>query len=350
MNDAIGDMLPKQVSELAAKWDNLYIGLLWISLFFFVIVIVPMVVFAIKYRARPGNKPTYITHNRPLEIIWTVVPTIILLGIFAWGWFVYRDMITPMKDATEIRVLAQSWKWTFQYEDGRVTDNELFVPVGKPVTLIMTAPKKDVLHSFFVPNLRIKQDVVPGMYTYLHFQIDVVGQHQVFCAEYCGTNHSYMKAKIIALPEEQWKLFSWGKEIKPEDYPPVIGIGGIAAAEPVVVSDASVETAEEAAPKKKSGSLVDQGREIAIAKACQGCHSEDGSKRVGPSYKGLFGKLEVLSDGSKVKVDENYIKESIENPQAKIVKGYENLVMPPYAGQLTPEEMNTVIAYIKSLK
>jgi cytochrome c oxidase subunit 2 len=348
MNGALGGSLPAQVSEMAKQWDNLYIGLFWICVFFFVIVIAPMVVFAFKYRNRPGHKAKYFVHNTPLEIFWTAVPTVILLGIFAWGWIVYKDMITPVKNAMEIRVMGQSWKWTFQYEDGRMTDNQIFVPVGKPVRLIMTAPKSDVVHSFFIPNLRIKQDVVPGMYTYLNFQVDVPGQHQVFCAEYCGTNHAYMQAKLIALDERQWKLFEWGKKIKEEDFPPVIGLGSVAMAEQATQTDAELDSgSSDEAPTQ---SLVDQGRSIATAKACQGCHSEDGSPRVGPSYKGLYGKMRTLKDGSQVEADDNYLRESIENPQAKIVKGFENMVMPPYAGQLSPEEMNAVIAYIKSLK
>jgi len=332
--------LPIQASKVAAQWDNLYIFLFWVSVFFCVIVIAPMVFFAIKYRERPGLKPKFFEHNTPLEIAWTAIPTVLLMVIFVWGWIVYRDMFTPGQDAEEINVVAQSWEWNFQYEDGRVTKNQLFVPVGKPVTLKITSKINDVLHSFFIPNLRIKVDAVPGMYTYLHFTVDIPGQHQVFCAEYCGFNHSGMLAKLIALPPEQWKLFKWGKELKPEDYPPPIGLGSLSAKK-LPTQTAKIE---------KRIRPVEHGRLLSNSRGCMACHSSDGSSKVGPTYQGLYGSEVVLADGSKVLVDDNYLRESIERPQAKIVKGFEKTVMPTYEGQLRTEEVNALISYIKSLK
>ena len=341
MDGALFGTLPVTASKVAAQWDALYIFLFVVSIVFFLIVMVPLVVFSIKYRHKPGRKATYISHNTKLEVIWTVVPTIILMVIFAWGWIVYRDMITIPENAMEVRVVAQRWKWSFQYEDGRVTENQLFVPKGKPIKLTMTAPKDDVLHSFFIPNLRIKQDVVPGLYTYLNFTTDFVGQHQVFCAEYCGTNHSAMLAKVIVLDDDQWQLWNWGKEFAEDQLPPPVGLGSMASLKSKDIN--------KGAPTKKLD-LVQQGLHLSNTRGCMACHSADGSKKIGPSYKGIYGSKENLKDGSIALVDDNYLRESIENPQAKIVRGYENAVMPTYEGQLTSEEVNALIAYIKSLK
>lgn len=330
--------LPLQGTDIATRWDHLYLFLFYLSVVLFAIVIVPMIYFAIKYRARPGHKSSYITHNLGLEIAWYVIPTILVMAIFTWGWVVYHDMVTPPKNAMEIRVVGQRWSWTFQYEDGRMTTNQLFVPVDKPVRLLMTAPLNDVLHSFFVPDFRIKQDLVPGMFTSAWFHPKMIGQHQVFCAEYCGTGHSAMLAKVIVLDEAAWGDWKAGKEIS---LPPAVGVGSMVA---------SVETAPVAATAPAADDMTAQGKKLTEMKGCIACHSDDGSKRIGPSYKGVFESKVELSDGTTVTADEVYIRESIEKPQAKIVKGYESLMMPSFAGQMTETELNAVIHYIKSVK
>jgi cytochrome c oxidase subunit 2 len=317
-------------SEVAKSWNHLYIFLIVASVIFFVLVIGLMVLFSVKYSRKSGAVPEPIEGNVPLEIFWTAIPTILLLFIFAWGYSLYKEMVTVPYDAMEIHVIGKQWLWQFQYEDGRTTIGDLYVPMNKPIKLVMTS--EDVLHGFFIPDFRIKKDVVPGTYTNIWFEATVAGEHQAYCTEYCGTAHSGMLAKIHALPPDQWDAWKNGRK--------------------TVFANLEASTATLGAPVKpelKSLSLADQGKILSQTKGCVACHSDDGTKRIGPSYKNLFGKDEELADGSKVKVDDNYIRESIENPTAKIVKGY-NPVMPMFRGLLKEEELNALIAYIKSLK
>lgn len=348
-----GSINPIAATDMAQEWDQLHFFLLGVCAFFFLVVMIPALIFAIKYRARPGHKTTsYVSHNFILEIFWTAIPTVILMGIFAWGWIVYEKMVYQAPTSfQEVRVVAKSWNWTFQYEDGRTTTNELYVPVDQTIKLTLTSDVSDVLHSFYVPNFRIKKDTVPGMYTSLWFTPRMIGQHQIFCAEYCGAGHSAMLAKLIVLNERDYQLWRWGKKIT---LPPAIGVGGMSLAS----TAGSIETAEilelQVAENADSGtgsaSLVEQGEKLARTRACTSCHGATDRPGLGPSYSGLFGSEVELADGSKVIADENYIRESIENPQAKVVKGYENVLMPPYPGQLSELELNALIAYIKSLK
>lgn len=326
--------LPIQATDVAAKWDSLYLFLLGLSAFFFVIVVGGMLVFAYKYRQSASPKSKYIVDNHFLEAFWTVIPTVLLMVIFAWGWSVYKSMVQAPSDAYEVRVIAKQWLWQFQYDDGRTTIGELYVPVNKPVKLVMTSD--DVIHSFFVPNFRIKQDVVPGMYTSVWFEANIPGQHQVFCTEYCGTSHSGMLAKIFALDEVQWKAFKKGEKITGL---PNVGVGGMAMP---VSESAKLES-------KALSPLALQGKTLMQAKGCVACHSDDGTIKVGPSMKGIYGHDVELVDGTKVKVDDNYLRESMENPAAKVVKGF-SPVMPTFKGLLKEEDLNAIITYIKSLK
>ncbi|MDB5039025.1 MAG: cytochrome c oxidase subunit 2 [Bacteriovoracaceae bacterium] len=359
MNGILGGSLPVAASELAQTWDTLYVFLYYVCVFFFAIVCAAMIIFAIKYRARPGHKAEHITHNDALEFIWTAIPTVLVVGIFIWGWVVFRQMysIVPT-DAMEVKVVGQQWSWTFQYDDGRTLTNQLYVPKGKPVKLLITSKINDVLHSFFIPNLRIKRDAVPGMYTTMWFNANVVGQHQIFCTEYCGTGHSEMLAKLIVLDDDQWSLWKYGAKI---ELPPMIGVGGVSIEDwkaGVEGKRLQLDGNKLSSPDdgKKSPANVSiamlalQGKKITQDKGCVACHSDDGSKKIGPSYQGLFGSEVELSDGTKIKADENYIRESIFKPQVKIVKGFENMMMPPYVGQIDDTEMSAVIEYIKSVK
>lgn len=324
-NEAWAGALPLPGTDIAARWDSLFSFLFWLSVFFVVLIVGLMIYFAIEYRHHKGQKPKYITGNHQLEVFWTVVPTIILLFIFAWGYKVYRAMVQPPADALEIRVIAKQWLWQFQYEDGKNTVGELYVPINRPVKLIMSSD--DVLHSFFIPNFRVKQDVVPGMYTSVWFEATVPGKHLVYCAEYCGTAHSNMLASVFVLEQDKWEAWKKGKSIGQ-----IATAGGLPEAAPAPLSP-----------------LAEQGKKLMAMKGCIACHSDDGSPRVGPSYKGVFGHSVELADGSTVTADENYLRESVENPQAKLVKGF-GPVMPTYKGQLTEEEINALIAYIKSVK
>lgn len=203
--------LPIQATDIAVKWDALYMFLVWLSVFFFVGTIGAMLYFAFKYRSRPGLKAKYITGNVPIEIVWTAVPFVLLMVIFGWGYHVYNQMTRVPIDAYEVRVVGKQWLWQFQYDDGRTTVNELYVPAHRPVKLVMTST--DVLHSFFIPNFRIKQDVVPGMFTYVWFEANITGKHQIYCTEYCGTSHSMMLAKALVLSPSQWDDWRAGKKL-----------------------------------------------------------------------------------------------------------------------------------------
>lgn len=327
--------LPLQGTDVAVAWDSLYWFLFWLSVFFFVLVIGGMLYFVFAYKAKEGRKPKYIVDHHALEAFWTIVPTILLLAIFAWGWNVYKKMVQPPTDAMEVRVIGKQWLWTFQYEDGRTEASKLVVPLGKPVKLLMSS--QDVIHSFFIPNFRVKQDVVPGMYTTVWFEPKVAGEHQVFCTEYCGTSHSGMLAKVEVLEPAQYELWKAGKPYQ---------LTGVKTPSSDLLAAASAHERAESAHLP----LAEQGAKLVQSKGCVACHSTDGTSKIGPSYKGIFGKEVELADGSKAMVDENYIRESIEKPQAKIVKGF-NPVMPPYTKEMIGEEdLNAIVAYIKSLK
>jgi cytochrome c oxidase subunit 2 len=330
-SSASAGLMPLEGTDVAGLWDTLYIFLILLSVFFFVLVIGAMIYFLVRYRASNGEKTEYITGSHALEALFIAVPTLLLLVIFGWGYYVYERMVKSPSDAYEVRVIGKQWLWQFQYDHGVTLTNELMVPVDKPVKLIMTSD--DVLHSFFVPNFRIKQDVVPGMYTSVWFQAKVPGMHQVYCTEYCGTSHSGMLAKLYALEPQQWKDWRAGKKIQLSDGR-LVGDGPAASGVKGIVQNVS---------------LADKGKELLNQKGCVSCHSVDGSQKVGPSFKGVFGSKVPLNNGETVEADENYLRESIQNPNAKIVKGF-GPVMPTYQGLVNEEELNAMIAYIKSVR
>jgi cytochrome c oxidase subunit 2 len=306
-------MMPPQASDHARKVDDLYIFLTLLTLFFFVLIVYLTVRFAWKYRRRKeGVLTVNFSHNLALELVWSIVPLLIVIGLFFWGLNDYVSAFVVPNDALEIHVTGRKWQWTFEYPDGTRSIKSLHVPVNKPVRLIMTS--EDVLHAFFIPSLRMKQDVVPGRYIDMPFTATVAGKHIVYCAEYCGRDHSGMHAELFVDSPEQYK--KWLEEGDPELYkmPP-----------------------------------VDLGKDVYTRAGCNSCHTVDGAKGEGPSFKGLFGRTERFTDGSSITVDENYIRESILNPQAKVVAGYEP-VMPTFQGLLREVEIRGMIAYIKSLQ
>ena len=229
--------------------------------------------------------------------------------VFAWGWVVYHRMITPPADSFEIHVTGQKWYWDFTYKSGKVSTGEFVVPADTNIKLIMTS--RDVLHSFFVPAFRIKQDVVPGRFTTVWFKSKIPGEYQVFCTEYCGDQHSKMLAKVKVLPKEQFEKWLQDNPYK-----------GLSMAQ--------------------IGQKVYQGR-------CIACHLTTDKKNIGPGFAGLLGKQREFEAASSMVVDEEYIRESILNPNAKIVKGYPKGVMPTFAGQLKDNEISGIIEYIKTL-
>lgn len=311
--------LPEQASEFAPKVDWINNLITDISVFFTVAIVGAMIYFAIVYRRRNGvdHETDRIEGSHLLEILWTVVPTIICIFVAAYGFVIYEDLrnIPADKDALVINVQAQKWKWDFEYSNGKKTTGEWVVPVNKPVKLIMTST--DVLHSFFVPAMRVKNDVIPKQYTFLWFKAVKTGEYHTFCTEYCGTNHSSMLANLRVVSQAEYDRW--------------------------LADDSDALKLSRMKPS-------DLGKELYVKKGCQACHSLDGSVTAsgGPSFLKLFGKEEELTSGEKVKVDENYIKESINNPGAKVVKGY-NPLMPSFLGQVSDDDIHGIIEFIKTI-
>jgi len=306
-------MMGPQASEHAGKVDDLYMFIFWLTMAFFVLICYLTVTFAWKYkRKKEGVLTIELKHNLALELAWSIIPLILVIGIFFWGFNDYAAASVAPNDALEIHVTAKKWAWTFEYPDGTRSIRSLHVPVNKPVRLILTS--EDVLHAFFIPSLRTKTDVIPGRYVDINFTATVSGRHQVFCAEYCGRDHSGMMADLFV--DSPAKYAEW------------------------------LEKGDEELYKMKPADL---GKMVWEMKGCNSCHTVDGVKGEGPSFKGLYGRTEKFKDGSTIVVDENYIRESILNPQAKVVAGYEP-VMPTFQGLLREIELKGVIAYIKELK
>lgn len=309
--------IPEVASDLAAKVDGVLLFITVISVIFFLIVSILLIFFAVKYRRRREDEETpYITGNQTLELIWTVIPSILLMVIFVYGFVVFRDMRNPPADATEINVTAKQWLWQFEYYNGKKTLNELYVQQNRPVKLVMRS--EDVIHSFFVPDFRVKQDILGGRYTQLWFTPTKVGTFQLFCAEYCGTGHSKMLGKVVVLSPEAYDIWEKGARVTEE-----IGVASLPDAE--------------------------RGEQIYKQSGCNACHSLDGSTGVGPSWKSLVGHKVAMQNGEEITADENYIRESILEPQAKIVKGYQP-VMPSFKGILSDADISALISYMKTLK
>lgn len=322
--------MPKQASTVAPQVDNLFYFILWVSIFFFMLITVLTVIFVIKYRHREGHTATATpSHSTALELTWTVIPTILVLMMFYFGFKGYMDMAVAPPNSVEVQVLGQTWSWSFTYPNGYTHSKpELHVPKGVPVRLVLTS--QDVIHSLYIPNFRLKKDAVPGRYNRMWFQATEVGEYPLYCAEYCGTQHSEMLGKVVVHPVDP-------KEVNPNG------------------SDAEKMTfaewlATESDWEKKGVSPVEQGR-IFWDGRCKQCHSVDGSSGTGPTFKDLWGREEEMADGTKILVDENYVLESIINPNAHIVKGFASpSAMPTFKGQLKePRDINAIIEYLKTI-
>lgn len=304
--------LPKAVNRVTNDSDMMFYAVLALSIFFFVAITVAVIVFCIRYRHRPGHKAQPSSaHNDALEITWTVIPTIICVFLFVYGWRGYLHVVTPPRQAVEIQVLAYRWGWNFTHANG-VQDSDLHVPVNTPVRLVMTA--KDVLHSFFAPVLRTKQDLVPRRYSYVWFDATKPGTYRLYCTEYCGRDHSQMKVKLVVHQPGGYERYLADKAALSSNMPP-----------------------------------LELGKMLYEKKGCNACHSIDGSTKVGPSFKGTFGTKVPLSNGSSVDMDETYIRNSLLTPQAQSRPGFPPS-MPSFEGQLKDKEIAGLIEYIKSLK
>jgi len=300
-------MLIPQASNTAGNVDAVLYRILWIEVTLLVIVTFVLIFFVVKYNSRKKTVPENISGSILLEIIWTIIPTLIVLVMFYIGLESFGSIRAVPETVMDIRVTGRQWSWLFTYENNRQS-SELRVPVGKAVKLLLTSD--DVLHSFYIPAFRIKEDCVPKMETYLSFTPDEVGTYDIFCTEFCGLGHSGMVSKVIVMNENDFD--SWYAAVP--------------------------------SPTKMDGEKVLE------EKGCLGCHTTDGSKKIGPTFKGLYdSQVTVLTSGAerRVKADEEYLRKSIMEPKADVVKGYPD-IMP--AVPVKPEELDAIVEYMETLK
>ena len=311
-------LLPPQGSAFAAEIDFVYMAILWLSIVLFLGIVGAEVYFCWRYRYVAGRRTPHQTHNTQLEIIWSVLPLLLCVGLFFWGLNGYMKFAVAPGDAMEIQVVGKQWLWQFEYPDGTRSVNEMHVPVNKTIHLVMTS--EDVLHDFYIPDMRIKRDIIPNRYVEIWFTPiqSAIGEHVSTCAEYCGKGHSDMKAKVFVDTQA--------------DYDKWMATGGTEF--------------EQYAPEAWGKIQWDR-------KGCATCHSIDGAKSKGPTWKGIFGKPVTVktSEGKTVTVtvDETYLRESMMQPAAKVVDGFEN-IMPTFQGLLRENEIRGLVAYIKSLQ
>lgn len=296
--------------------DRAFVIILGFSVFFLFALTFLMILFIVKYRRSRHPKAVQMKGNTKLEILWTGGALILVLVLFYFGWAGWKPMTTPPDDAMKIKAIARMWKFQFAYENGRVTDT-LYVPVNQPVVLDLVA--LDVIHSLYIPAFRVKEDMVPGMKKDMWFRAQRVGEFDLFCAEYCGLQHSYMNSLVNVLSEEDFDQWI-------TDTTSALPAAGVPAWE--------------------------GGLDVLRKNGCNVCHSSDGSKLVGPSYLGLYGStIEVESGGidRETVADSTYIRTAIYNPDADIVKGFNRGLMLSYEGLVTEEEIGLIIEYLKHL-
>jgi cytochrome c oxidase subunit 2 len=300
-------MLIPQASNSAHKVDSTFASILAIEVVLLVLVTSAMVFFVVKYNRKKREAAENIEGSLLLEIVWTVIPTLIVLGMFYVGWKSFYAIREVPREVMTIKVTARQWSWLFSYEDGKQS-SKLIVPLGKPVKMLITSA--DVIHGFYIPAFRIKEDCVPQMETYLWFTAQKEGTYDIFCTEYCGLGHSGMVSQVVVMPEKEFTAWY------------------TAAAAPAEAD----------------------GRKILEEKGCLGCHTTDGTPKIGPTFKGLFGRKVTVITGGKERTltaDEEYIRRSILEPQADVVKGYPS-VMPKMP--VSDEELKKIIEYLKELK
>ncbi|MBU1008493.1 MAG: cytochrome c oxidase subunit II [Bacteroidetes bacterium] len=281
-----------------------------ISIFFLLGITAVMIYFVFRYNKKRNPKSSHIEGNNTIEVVWTAVPTILVMVMFYFGWLGFRPMRTVPDNAMEITAYGQMWKFSFEYPDGLLTDS-LVIPIHQPVKLNLQS--RDVLHSFFIPAFRIKEDLVPGKNNYMWFEATTEGRYDIMCAEYCGQLHSYMLTSVTVVSQEQYDAWLGKASVKTDIHP---------------------------------------GLAIMKQNACFTCHTTDGSKLIGPSLKGIYGKKEVVETNGverEVTIDDTYIRESIKQPNADVVKGYAKGLMIPYDQVLNDEQISDIIDYMKTL-
>ena len=287
--------------------DPVFMLIFGISLVLLIGITATMIWFAYRYHRSRAPEPTSeACGNLWLEIVWTVLPTILVLMMFYYGWTGYLSLRDVPKDAMPVTAIARQWSWTFSYPNGK-TSAKLFVPVGKAIRVDLVS--EDVLHGFYLPAFRVKRDVVPGMKNHVWFVADKAGSYDLFCSQFCGVDHSAMTTTVEAIPEAKFK--AWLREREGGEHP---------------------------------------GEELLEKHGCLGCHSLDGSAKVGPTFKGIWGReVTVLTNGVErtVTVDEAYLRRSILDPKAEVVKGFPP-IMPAFADRLKPEEITTIIGALRT--
>ena len=300
---------PVEASNFAGNVDSLFTFILLTCLFFAVTVTLLVIFAAFKYKRKGvGEVGSTVEGNTPMEIGWTLLPLLLAIGMFAWGAVIYVNFRTPPKDTLDIYVIGKQWMWKLQQPNGRKEINELHVPINRNIKLILGS--EDVIHDFYVPAFRVKMDVVPGRYNTLWFQPTKIGKYHFFCSQYCGTNHAIMGGWVTVMDPAEYAawLSDEGGDVNP----------------------------------------VSAGEKLFTQLACATCHIANGTGRA-PSLNGVFAAKVLLADGSTVTADESYIRESILQPKAKIVAGYQP-VMPTFQGLVTEEQVQNLTAYIKSLQ
>ncbi len=369
-------------SNTASHVDQVMLAILGISVLLFVGIMATMVFFVIKYSRRKQQTVANISHHTGLELAWTIIPVIIVLVMFWYGFVGFKSMRTGPDDALEVTITGRMWSWLYTYENGIQTTDMLRIPAGEPVKLVITSA--DVIHSFYVPAFRVKWDAVPGRRTHFFVTADKTGIFDVLCAEYCGLQHAYMLSKVHVMPKEQfekWYAENAPSEQKAEPAQPAAAQAADAGSAPAAPQQAAPPaqgteaapgaSAKSAPPAPKAAgpapaasaaataqpagandaALVAEGEKLMARYACSSCHSSDGSRIVGPTFKGLYGStVTVLVDGKErtVRADDAYLERSIREPNAEIVKGYQPLM--PGQPNLSAEEIRAMIAYIRSLK
>jgi cytochrome c oxidase subunit 2 len=305
------------MTQTVAAVDNVFIYILVFSVLLFFAIVFLMLYFAVRYRKARSPQPAEIPGHSGLEVLWIALATLLVLTMFFYGVAGFNVLRGAPKDSMTVKVDSRQWAWSFEYPNG-LKSSDLIAPVGRNLHLVMSS--RDVIHSFYVPALRIKQDTVPGMTTYAWFKAPQPGSYDILCAEYCGERHSAMMAKLIVLPPDQFAQWYSGQ---------------------------AVEAAGLPAP-----SATPTGQELLRHKGCLGCHSTDGSLLVGPTFKGLYGRtVEVITAGRRrrVTVDDAYIRTSILTPSADLVVGFRD-IMPPGKPELTDPEIEQIVAYLHDLR
>ena len=314
MGEPSFQLFPDAASSIAGSVDGLYAYMVLVSAFFSLLIAILVVYFAIKYRRKDDHIPEpadeHSIGGMILEIVWSVIPLGLSLVMFAWGAAIFFTESKPPADAMEVFVTGKQWMWKIQHNEGAREINELHIPINRDIKLTMTS--EDVIHDFYIPAFRTKADVLPGKYTTEWFRPTLIGEYHIFCAEYCGTKHSGMIGTVYVMSQA--------------DYNKWLAAGS------------------------GEGSMAEQGQALFNQLGCGNCHASAFNKNLGrcPNLNGLFGSTVDLKDGSRTRMDESYIRESVLYPQSKIVAGYDD-IMPTFKGLITEDGMLKLVEYVKSL-